>query len=86
MPKQFLLTKGENGTMVARKPLKNECYYMPNRWAEDTHIVSQLDECKDIAHLRILIFEYCEANGLTEHLPKDLVEEVNIICDLINDY
>jgi hypothetical protein len=58
---------------------------MSNRWVEDTHIESQLDECKDIAHLRILIFEYSELNGLTDYLPKDLVEEVNIICDLIND-
>lgn len=43
IPKQFMMTKDVNGATVVRKPLKNDRYYLAKRWAEDTHIVNQLD-------------------------------------------
>ena len=67
LPNKFIINK--KGRREERKPIKIDADFLEHRWMESYYIRRMGEECTDIVHLRLLIFEFCEMHDLTNELP-----------------
>lgn len=77
LPCKFIVNK--KGKIEERIPIKVDVEFLEHRWMESYYIRRMGEECTDIVHLRLLIFEFCEMYDLTNELPQDLIDEISMI-------